>query len=97
MTIIIKNVGQQPEVAEIENDLDEMQDIVGGYIETINLGEDIVLVCNEEGKLDNLPFNFPLQGDFIVGNAFFTKANDEGDFVDLNKKDIELIMDFLDY
>lgn len=56
--IIIVEPSKQPKVAEIENTLKAMQAIVGGHIEVISpFGNDNVLVCNEEGRLQNLPFN----------------------------------------
>ena len=36
--------------------LEEMQKVVGGYIEMVTL-KNKVLICNEEGKLMNLPLN----------------------------------------
>lgn len=60
--------------------LEELQALVGGYIETVNLTSDRVLVINENGKFENLPINeqatalahacnaiFP--SDYIVGDA----------------------------
>lgn len=59
--------------------LEQMQDIVGGYIEIVRLTEDVLMVVNEEGKCEGLPYNkeatalfrkcFPKSGDFIVGNV----------------------------
>lgn len=59
--------------------LEEMQNIVGGYIELISLKNGYMIV-NEEGKIYNLPYNeyatdlahksrgiFP--NDYIVGNV----------------------------
>lgn len=37
--------------------LDEMKAIVGGYIEILPIGENLLMVCNEEGKLIGLPTN----------------------------------------
>lgn len=36
---------------EIENTLEALQAEVGGYIETVTLGTDAVIICNEEGRL----------------------------------------------
>lgn len=59
--------------------LEEMQAIVGGYIQIIYLKDNNVLVVNEEGKMNNLPYNELATSewisraenvsDFIVGNA----------------------------
>ena len=37
--------------------LEEMQKCVGGYVEFIYLEDDLVLVVNEEGLINNLPHN----------------------------------------
>lgn len=64
-------------------DLDTLQDIVGGYIETMTFrcGEDFfTLVCNEEGKLMGLPYNHfatlisrVMPYDVIFGNVAIVK------------------------
>ena len=30
---------------------------VGGYIETVTLTEELAIVCNEEGRIQSLPYN----------------------------------------
>lgn len=92
MRIVVKKVGQKPEVIEIENELHEMQEIVGGYIETFEFGfYNILCVCNEEGKLKGLLPNFIFNGDVIVGDVFFCSAGYD-DFESLNDEQIEFIM-----
>ncbi len=63
---------------------------VGGYIEPIRLAEDLLLYCNEEGKMYNLPYNEVATalvksmyesngytwGDYLVGNVVF--VGDDG-------------------
>jgi len=46
-----------PVPADIDNTLEALQEAVGGLIETVRITEKIVIVCNEEGKLKNLPKN----------------------------------------
>lgn len=41
----------------VEHTLEAMKEVVGGWIETVPMGEGFVLVCNEEGMLLNLPQN----------------------------------------
>lgn len=54
-------------VANISHSLENLQKTVGGYIETFHLTEDVVVICNEEGKLENLPHNMNLHGEELVG------------------------------
>ena len=91
MKIVIKKVGQEPEVKEINGELHEMQEIVGGYLEVIGLFDGIFCVLNEEGKLKGLPINFIFGGDFIVGNVFFCSVSG-GDFASLNDMQINTIL-----
>jgi hypothetical protein len=57
--------------------LEELNNIVGGYIEILPLGDDRIMVVNEEGKLNRLPVNmkatYIVNGigykDTIVGNV----------------------------
>ena len=91
MKIVVKKVGQKPEVKEINGELHEMQEIVGGYIECINIVDNILCVCNEEGKLMGLLPNFVFNGDIIVGDVFFCVGGEE-DFESLSNDQIELLM-----
>jgi hypothetical protein len=95
MKVIIKKVGKQPEVVDIENTLDAMQKIVGGYIEAVRVRSDCMMICNEEGKLMGLPYNFDLGNDKIVGDVIFTKP-DGAEFTDLDDRNVEMILHFFD-
>lgn len=94
MKVVIKKAGQMPETKEIKSELRELQEIVGGYIEAFNMFDNILCVCNEEGKLNGLTPNFIFNGDVIVGDVFFCSAGEE-DFESLNDKQIEMLMTFL--
>lgn len=94
MKIVVKRPAEKPEIQEIENDYRLMQALVGGYIECVSVIDNIVCVCNEEGKLMRLPPNFVLNGDMIVGDVFFCAAGDE-DFESLNDEQVEFIMNVM--
>ena len=51
MKVVVKRPAEKPEVMEIENELHALQEIVGGYIECVGVIDNIICVCNEEGKL----------------------------------------------
>ena len=64
---VVKAPGERPHVTMIADTLEAMQSIVGGYIEIVGFTEENVIVCNEEGRLLNLPENaLGLRGTFIV-------------------------------
>ena len=80
-----------PYEKEIKNTLEEKQKIVGGFIETTSLLDDdeVVIICNEEGKILNLPLNRDIGHDIIAGT--FIVAGDDyenGDFKSLNDDQI---------
>ena len=81
MTAIIKRPGQPAFRREIDNTLEALQELVDGYIETLTIGN-IVMVINEEGKLRRLPLNFRLGSDSIRGTAVFL-STDGDDFCSL--------------
>ena len=93
--VLYKRVGREPEVIEIENTLQAMQSLVGGFIEVIPY-DDYELICNEEGKLDDLYPNVGFDYDIINGNFFIANDNYEtGDFASLTDKNIEKIKEDL--
>lgn len=65
--VIVKEPGKPATDELIRNELEEFQRIVGGYIETITLGSDWTIICNEEGRLRNLPYNCEILGIDFVG------------------------------
>ena len=94
LRIVLKKVGKKPEIMNIENTLDAKQKLVGGLIEVVGLTEDILLVCNEEGKLDNLLPNLMFDYDYIAGDCFFVGDDyKNGDFKSLTDEQIEKIQD----
>ena len=93
--VLYKKVGREPEVIEIENTLQAMQNMVGGFIEVIPY-DDYELVCNEEGKIMGLYPNVGFDYDVINGNFFIANDNYEtGDFASLTDKNIEKIKEDL--
>lgn len=77
------------EIREIDNTLEELQGIVGGYIETFTFSSDATLIINEEGLLLGLPVNRDFCGHRFVGPMVFVGYNDEGEFTDLPVDDLE--------
>lgn len=55
---VVVEPGKDAEIKEIDSDLKSLQSIVGGYIEAIYpFRDDVALVCNDEGKINGLPYN----------------------------------------
>ena len=60
--VFVKLPGGVPVLQEIDNTLERLQEIVGGYIEAVTLAEDFVIVCHEEGRLRGLAPNCTICG-----------------------------------
>ncbi|MDF2010223.1 DUF3846 domain-containing protein [Priestia megaterium] len=92
ITVVSVKVGEQPDVLSIEADNEKYRELVGGWIEPVRIAEDIFMIVNEEGMIQNLPVNFAIatgneQVLEIHGNVFFIGIAGE-DFVSLTKEQI---------
>ena len=95
LRIVLKKVGKIPEIMNIENTLEAKQELVGGLIEVVGgLKDNILLICNEEGKLANLLPNLMFDFDYIAGDCFFVGDDyDNGDFKSLTDEQINEVYD----
>ena len=86
--VIIKRPDEKyGHVCYISNRLENLQNTVEGFIETVPVtyspdGNQILMICNEEGKLRGLPYNFTLFNDDIVGTVILCGVDGE-EFSDL--------------
>lgn len=84
MWVIVVEPQEKPTIRDIGSDLESMQQIVGGSIEAVYpFEETVALICNEEGKLLNLPLNRALPDDEgnvydIISGTFFLCAAPPG-------------------
>lgn len=80
-----------PKEIEIDNTLEAKQEIVGGWIECVYLPNDnsVVLICNEEGKINGMKLNRDIGHDIIAG-PFLIVGDDyeNGDFKSLTDNQI---------
>ena len=80
MRVVVVEPKKKPMVQDVGSDLDSMLKIVGGPIEAVYpFDEPVALICNEEGKLLNLPLNRALRDDEgnvydIISGTFFVCA-----------------------
>ena len=85
---------EPPEVIFLENKLEVLQTAVSidadyrGLIEIISLSENVVIICNEEGKLINLPPNRHLGSDILCGVFYIAGQNRDGDLTSLTEAQI---------
>ena len=81
MKVIVVEPQKKPVVQNIDPGLESMQKIVGGSIEAVYpFADPVALICNEEGKLLDLPLNRALRDgdgevyDIISGTFFLCAA-----------------------
>lgn len=68
ITVMIKEPGESAwEKREVDNKLRTFQGLVGGYIETVHVRDDLVLIVNEEGVLEGLEPNMYVRGFWLRG------------------------------
>ena len=72
MKILMVEPGKAPKEKNISGTLDSMQEAVGGTIQAIYpFDEPVALICNDDGKLMNLPMCRSIHeiGDIIFGDT----------------------------
>ena len=84
---------KHPEEFMLENELEAMQEAVGGYIDIVSLEGGVCILLNDEGKLIGLDGNRRIGDDIIVGNFYVCGSNDEGDLVSLTDEEMEKYTD----
>jgi len=97
MQVVIVEPRKKPMVQNIDDGLEAMQKIVGGTIQAIYpFEEPIALICNDEGKLLNLPLNRALRDitgyvyDIVAGTFFLCAAPaDKDNFASLTEEQVQ--------
>lgn len=100
--VLLVEPEKHPRVVEINDTLEAMQEMVGGLIQALYpFEEEVALICNEEGKLLELPFNRALydeDGDIydIVSGTFFLigAPSDSDGFASLTDEQIKKYTDY---
>lgn len=93
---------------EIGNNLEDLQNIVGGYIEIPFLSQkflehDIDIIINEEGKfIEGMTPEIAVMKkgtntilDLVMGNCVFASHDEEGNTISLNDKQTKIVMEEL--
>lgn len=95
MKVLMIEPLRPPELREINDSLEDMQEIVGGTIQAIYPFDDTVaIVCHDMGKLLEQPMNRALRDedgqiyDIICGNFFLCGLGEEN-FASLTEEQVE--------
>lgn len=105
MKVLVITTKGEYEEREIDNNLKTLQDIVGGYIEYVDISQDgLQMIVNEEGKILDLEYNLGatllfntthLYNDMILGNAIIVNTDDEGENKSITKEDIDTVKELI--
>ena len=90
--------GEDPRMVRIENTVKGIQKLIGGHFQAITFlgNDDVVLLCDDDGKLKGLEPNFWFENDIIVGPVLFVGTNELGDdFDDISFIDAKTLMDIM--
>ena len=96
MNILKYEVGKSPEEQEVKNMLEELQKMVGGYIEVTGLENNkYLLISNLESKFNGMAPNRPIlcndRVEDVIFGTFFICRSDGENFAGLLPEDIETI------
>ncbi len=92
MATLIKTNGEQTQIQPNQPPhftLEELQGCVGGLIELITLSGGRLMICNEEGKIDNLELNQGATRMAHDDEAIFEEDYIAGDVLIINDNEIQ--------
>lgn len=87
--VYFKEPGKNPKKCKIENTLEELQKLVGGYIEVKSIPGKMAILWDEEGRLKSLPLNVKFGAWDIVGNIVLVGVKGS-DFCSVPATDAEI-------
>lgn len=88
ISVFIKEPGKELRHVHISDTLENLQKIVGGYIETWPFANDATVICNEEGLLRDMPFSCVVLNQPFYGTIIFAGVKGD-DFADFPAADIK--------
>ena len=103
MKVILVEPNKPAHVAEIGDKLEDMQQVVGGYIEAVYPYEELVaIVCNDSAKLEGMPLNRALRDENdevydVIAGTFFLVGVGEEDFESIPDELVEKFLKLFQY
>ena len=98
MRVLVREPINQPlKLKEIEGTLEDLQELVGEFIEIVPITDDIVCICNEKAVSQGLENNFyDDRFGWIVGTCVFTSSKGT-EFTSLTDQQIGYISEYIGY
>ena len=91
---------ESPKLVTLQNDLDSLQKAVSigasyqGLIELVPFEDNVLILCNEEGKLNDLSPNRRFGHDILCGVFYVVAEDDEGELISLTSEQVEKYSEF---
>ena len=86
--ILVVEPSREPKEIKVEHTLENLQKLVDGLIEYVELDCNTDIICNEEGKLLGLELNRKLGNDIIAGTFLIVGHHNE-ETISLSRKQIK--------
>lgn len=92
---VLKYTADNRELIDISTELEDLRYVIGGHLETVTLPDDIILICDEEGKLKYKAPTLIIKDtngiiyDVVVGVVLFVSFDGVDDWTDLQNHQIE--------
>lgn len=83
MKVIIKDPGFPPYLAHIPNEPEALRQFVGGRFQTVTIACDLVVICNEDGRMKGLPLNCAVCGMDFSGTILICSHDRGGGLTDI--------------
>ena len=89
-----------PKLVTLQNDLDSLQKAVSigasyqGLIELVPFEDNVLTLCNEEGKLIGLEPNRRFGHDILCGVFYVVAEDDDGELISLTSEQVEKYSEF---
>ena len=72
--VLLVEPNKYPKIIEIEDRLEAMQEVVGGYIEEyMPFDDEVAIICNEEGKMNGAALN----------RAIYSESNEKKEMIEI--------------
>lgn len=85
LTIAVKEPGKDPVMIQSDGSLKSLQTLVKGYIEQVQLSDDMSIVCNESGRIQDLPENCTINNVTYYGSVLLVGTDPEGNCTSITK------------
>lgn len=83
MRVMMIRVNQNPQIITVEHNLPSLQALVGGMIEVVEpFQDDVVIVCNENGRSAGKPVNRTINEKMNICGDFFLCGQVDNELID---------------